>query len=565
MKHTILQIKWLWMHAKPVLKYLICSLLITAILSVINIYSALISKSLIDAATSASLRDVFKWLAIIGGIFIFRITLSSISTINSTYCNTTLTNNIQKYTYSKITHSEWLSQNQYHSINLLTRIENDSCVVVGLITSTVANILSLSITFLGSFFTLLYLDKTIAIAAIIIAPIFLLLSMVFGKYVKKIYIEVQDHNIHYNTFVQESIQNLMIVKTFCKEKENMTHLETLQSKTLKLNLRSSILGLIASLFLTISTYLTYFIVFAIGATKLAKGMMTFGTLTALLQLFSNVQRPLSGFASIIPSTIRSLASVERLMEIENLPQEDFSPRKLTLSDQVKPTIQFNHVSFAYKPNMPVLTDVSLTVEPGNIIGLVGPSGCGKTTLIRMLLSLVHAQQGHLSLETDSDEETISVLHRELISYVPQGNTLFSGTILENLRYGNSNATSKDIEVATRCACAWDFITHLESGLDTTLGENGVGISEGQAQRIAIARAFLRQRPILILDEATSSLDPETELKVLHAVKNLPHHPTCFIITHRPSALTICNQVYQFKDNDLTLVQSTKSITQLNII
>ncbi|WP_053984370.1 ABC transporter ATP-binding protein [Niameybacter massiliensis] len=559
---TWAQIKWLARHAKPVLGYLIFNTSVTAIFSCIGVYSALLSKSLIDAATTGDLPGVFKWLGLMALIFVFRITISSITSITSTKCSTKLRNNIQKHFYEHITYSEWLEHSKYHSVNLLTRINSDVSVIIGLITSTVSSLLSLTITFVASFITLFFLDRTVAILSIVIAPVLMLCSIVFGKKVKNLYMEVQDHNIKYNSFIQESIQNIMIIKTFCKEKKNMQDLESLQDTTMKLNLRSSIIGLIAGLFMTVSSYLTYFVVFSVGAYKIAVGLMSFGTMTAMLQLFNNIQSPLSGFASIVPNIIKSLASVERLMEVEALTLEDRTPKALAHLPNLKPSICFDQVSFSYQPEVPILKQISCCIEPGEIIGLVGPSGGGKTTLIRLLLSLAHPHEGHITLNTSHQTEEINALHRHLISYVPQGNTLFSGTIKDNLCYGNLLATDEEIQQASKRACAWSFITALDKGLETSLGEKGLGISEGQAQRLAIARAFLRQKPILILDEATSALDPETEVKVLHAIKTLPHKPTCLIITHRPSALSICDRVLRLENQKLTTVDSIDKLMKI---
>ncbi|MEG1829774.1 MAG: ABC transporter ATP-binding protein [Cellulosilyticaceae bacterium] len=563
-KKTWTQIKWLCRHAKPVLGYLIFNTSVTAVFSGIGVYSAILSKSLIDSATSADLPAVFKWLGLMALIFLFRITLSSVTSITGTKCSTTLRNNIQKHFYEHITYSEWLEHSKYHSVNLLTRINSDVGVVIGLITSTVSSLLSLTITLVASFITLFFLDRTVAILSIIIAPVLMLCSIVFGKKVKKLYMEVQDHSIKYNSFIQESIQNIMIIKTFCKEKKNTQDLEALQDTTMKLNIRSSIIGLVAGLFMTVSSYLTYFIVFSVGAVKLARGLMTFGTMTAMLQLFNNIQGPLSGFASILPSIIKSLASVERLMEVEAMTLEDRAPKQLPYTPQLRPTICFNQVTFGYQPQSPILNHISCSIAPGEIIGLVGPSGGGKTTLIRLLLALAQPQEGSVTLHTNHQNEEVNALHRELISYVPQGNTLFSGSIKENLCYGNLNATDKEIEQAANGACAWDFISALETGLETSLGEKGLGISEGQAQRLAIARAFLRQKPILILDEATSALDPETEVKVLHAIKTLSHKPTCLIITHRPSALSICDRVLRLESQKLTPIESIEHLLKVEI-
>ena len=227
----------------------------------------------------------------------------------------------------------------------------------------------------------------------------------------------------------------------------------------------------------------------------------------------------------------------------------------------KPNIVFDNVSFAYKANNNILNNINLTIESGETIAFVGPSGEGKTTIIRLILSLINPTEGNVLLSEGNLIKEINRNYRELISYVPQGNTLFSGSIRDNLKYGNPNASDDEIKAALSNACALDFVNELEDGLDTMIGEKGVGISEGQAQRIAIARSFLRIKPILILDEATSALDPETEVNVLKAVRALPTKPTCIIITHRPSALNICNRIIKLEKGNLREV-SRESILEV---
>ena len=238
------------------------------------------------------------------------------------------------------------------------------------------------------------------------------------------------------------------------------------------------------------------------------------------------------------------------MDIEALPLEDTS-KALDINKMEKPLLRFKDVSFSYDKNKTILKNINLNINPGETIAFVGPSGEGKTTIIKLLLSLIDADSGEILVEgNDSYVEDLNRCHRELISYVPQGNTLFSGTIMDNLKYGKIDATQSEIKEAAKNACALNFIEDLEDGFNTEIKERGSGISEGQAQRLSIARAFIRKKPILILDEATSALDPETEIKVLKSVKNLSHKPTCIIITHRPSALSICDKVIKLENGHL---------------
>lgn len=538
-KQEIRTLKWIFNKSKSSLPLVGLMAILSAILSGIGVYSAFISKSLIDAATSGNIDLVINWLMIMGGFFILQTILSSLNSLLSTYSSTRLFQSIQKQLYEKITYSEWLELSQYHSVNLLSRLSSDVSTVSGLMTGTLVSLISLSVTLGTAFIALLYLDKVIAILTIVIAPIFVFVSRLYGRKVKHIYQEVQDQDIKYRSFIQESIQNLMIVKTFCHELQNLKKLDTLHDERLSLSLKSTKFSLLSSLIFQITSYATYFCVFAISALKLAAGSMTFGTMTAMLQLYNRVSGPVSGLASLLPAAIRAFAAAERLIEIESLHSEEFA---LNPIETEYPIIEFDHVHFHYPEQPPVIQNLSFTFHPGEIIGLIGPSGGGKTTIIRLLLSLLHPNEGQIRISSSP----LNPSHRQLMSYVPQGNTLFTGTIRENIAFGVEYSTNEDIIQAAKQACAWDFIEKLELQLNTLIGEKGLGLSEGQAQRIAIARAFLRTKPILILDEATSALDPQTELKILTSIQELPHHPTCLIITHRTAALEICHRTIQVK-------------------
>ncbi|MGL5244543.1 MAG: ABC transporter ATP-binding protein, partial [Sarcina sp.] len=303
--------------------------------------------------------------------------------------------------------------------------------------------------------------------------------------------------------------------------------------------------------LSIGAFAGYFIVFSLGAMNLAKGIGSFGTLTALLQLFSYIQGPFAGLAAQLPAVVSALAATERLMEIENISMEKFNNEEYhNILEKNIPVVNIKDVNFSYKNDTPILENISLTIKPGEIVALVGPSGQGKTTLIKLILSFITAKKGEITLSYNNRCVNLNSIHRSLIAYVPQGNTLFSGTIKDNIIYGNKYANEVEIEEATKIACAWEFINNLPNKFDTVIGEKGLGLSEGQAQRIAIARAIIMKKPILILDEATSALDELTEMKVLQCIKNLKHKPTCIIITHRPSALEICNRILKLNKTEI---------------
>ena len=511
LKELFIKIKWILSHAKPVIPFLIFTTVISSASSLISVYNTLVSKSLIDSAIGGNTSEVIKYLIIMIIITLSMMLLSPITSLLSTHASTKLNQSIQKKLFEHIEYSNWLEQSKFHSVSLLTRITSDVSTISSTLLNTIPSIISILVTLFASFSTLIYLAPSIAIIAVFIGPFLVLVSRYFSKRLKDLYKKAQEEDVKYRAFIQESVQNIMIVKTFCMEKINMNRLVQIQDNKYKIAMKNTKLSSMTGLAMSLCSNLAYFTIFCWGALNISTGVTTYGTFTAMLQLYSKVQYPFSSLAAMFPGLISTIA---------------------------------------YKKGNKIINDVNLTIPYGETIAFVGPSGEGKTTLIRLILSLINPSNGKVYLKENNKEDTFNRDYRNLISYVPQGNTLFSGTIEDNLRYGNFEATEEEIYEALKNACALDFVNELEDGIKTVIGEKATGISEGQAQRIAIARSFLRKKPILILDEATSALDPETEVKVLKAVKALSHKPTCIIITHRPSALNICHRIIRLEKGHL---------------
>ena len=554
MKESLKKFKWIFMQSKPSLLLLIISTIMGSVVSVVGVYNTIISKQLIDAATSGKVDEVTKWLIVMGSIILFNIFLGTIRSLVSTFCSTKISNELQKKFFAHVAHSEWMDQSKHHSVGLLTRITSDTATINGFICSTIPGMITSSVTLFMAFFTLLQIEPFLAVFTIVIFPALFIMNKIFGKRLKKFYKDIQEKSIEYSSFVQESIQNLMIVKTFCKEEETVAKMDRIQKEKFKLVLKQTLFTSCTGIAFSIGSSGAYFLVFGWGAISLVNGVITFGTMTALLQLFNKIQGPLSSLVGCYSPIITALAATERLMELEDMTLEQGSDN-LDITKYETPAIRFDNVSFGYKDNVKVLKNITTTINPGETVALVGPSGQGKTTMIRLLLSLIHPTDGKVSISNKFSHEIVNKSHRNLISYIPQGNTLFSGTVEENVGYGDINASFEDIQKACRLSCSLDFINDLDDNFDTKLGERGLGISEGQAQRLAIARSFLRTRPILILDEATSALDATTEVNVLKAIKKLEHNPTCIIITHRPSALSICDRILRL-ENGYLIEEST---------
>ncbi|EGT3617184.1 ABC transporter ATP-binding protein [Clostridium perfringens] len=597
LKELLKKIKWIYNQSKIIIPMLIVIVLIGSALSLVGVYDALVSKNLIDSAISGNTPSVVKWLIIMASIMLLNLISSPITALIRTYTSTKMSQTLQKKIYAHITYSNWQESSKHHSMSLLSRLTSDVNTITSTVLQTIPAIFSLSITLIASFTTLVYLAPTVAMVAVFIGPFLLLISRLFARKLKKIYKEIQEEDVKYKTFIQESIKNLIIVKTFCLEKFNLNKLSEIQQNRFRLTLKNTKVSIISGLTLGICSSIAYFSIFCWGALNLSEGVGTYGTLMAMLQLYNKIQGPFSALAGTFPSLVGAVAATERLMEIEDIPLENHMDllndnnilkNKATSfigydseADFSNVNINFKDVSFSYEENKTILKNLNLNINSGEIIGLVGPSGEGKTTLIKILLSLLNIDNGSIYLDSNYEEEASIALdslkeddnlysnayireqlnsnHRNLISYVPQGDTLFSGTIEENLRHGKPNATMNEIINATKKACAFDFINELTEGFSTTIGENGLGVSGGQAQRIAIARAFLRDKPILILDEATSALDPETELKVIESIKSLPHKPICLIITHRPLALGICNRIFELRNGTANEISKNKLI------
>ena len=523
-------LKWIVDKARPFLPSLCLLTGIEAAMVLVGFVSSFISKHVVDSATAG--RDFAAAFIIMIAVSFISIFINSAVSLASTLINEKFSFSVRLKVFSHILDGDYLQLSRFHSGDLLTRLTSDAGTVAGGIASAFPSLLMILFRLLMAFIILFRYTPFLAISALLLAPVGLLMSMLLGEKLKQLSVEVKECEAAYRSFMQESLANITVVKSFCAEGRSGKEMNRLRKRTLDATLRRARLSVAMNICIRLLFNLGYFIAFGYCLTGLFRGSLSYGTMTLFLSLFSQIQQPIMSLSHLIPQCVGMLASAGRVMELEDVPAD----RRCGMQDTFPALgLRFDHVNFAYGRKA-VLQNVSFNAYPGERIGIMGPSGAGKTTLIRLVLSLLTPDSGSVEFFCGDSVEPASADSRRHIAYVPQGNSLLSGTIADNLRYGNPDAGEAEMWEALHCAAA-DFVRTLPDGLDTRLGEKASGLSEGQAQRIAIARALLRRTPVLILDEATSALDEATEKTVLsNLAAGGAHHPLCLIITHRRSML-----------------------------
>lgn len=528
--------KWLLQYTKPYLGRITLMMVITLASSVLSLLVVTLSKDIIDRATAGN-----EFMSLVIGYLVLTLVLQAlgvVSSLVSTVLNEKFSFGIRKQIYEKIINSHWMDVKKYHTGDLMTRLTSDAGNIADGIIGTIPQIIILAAELIMVFFTLFYYSKLLACFALLVAPVAGIVSWWFGRKLKKLQIKVQESEASYRSFLQESLANLLVVKAFANEEYSAKRLTTLRDERFHWVFKRAKMGLASSTTISIAFQLGYLVAFAYGAMQIAAKVITYGTMSVFLTLVNRVQAPVLGLAQQIPRVVSVLASAGRVMELQNIPLEE--KKEITMQTG-EIGVEIKDLTFGYTEET-VLENVSLNVKPGEFVAIIGESGIGKTTLIRLIMSFMSNVQGDVSFYNGAGESIkANASTRNFIAYVPQGNTLFSGTVRDNILMGNLSATEEEIYDALKLSAGYDFVMELPKGLDTVIGERGHGISEGQAQRLAIARAFVRKAPLLILDEATSSLDEATELSVLEGLQALNPKPTCIIITHRKSILKYCDR------------------------
>lgn len=536
-------VRWMYGVTKPYSKSILVIFLISIVSMFISYGGTIVGKYVVDDATTGVINP--RNMILMGAASVVSILIGIGSKILSDYINERFAFGIRAQMFSDIQKTAWKSIIRFHSGDLVTRLTSDIGSLSGGLISFVPQVILIFCQLIIAFAILFHYDRSMALVALVIGPIGTIFTIIFKEKYKKYQTLLRESESEYRTFLQENLSNITIIKAFRREEPNNEKFEELKKNRLNIVFRSSRLGALISATLRLIYSIGYVVAFCWGAYRISKGIITYGTLTIFISLVGQVQGSVRNLAGIVPQIYSMLISAKRICDVTENEKEDYEGSSY-MPSQV--SVAIKNLTFAYDTDN-VLSDVSLNVEHGEKIGIIGSSGAGKTTLIRLLLALVKPTDGSVEYSDNSGFcENACPASRRFISYVPQGNTLMSGTIEENLKTGNSAADKEMMMKALEYAGAADFVSKLPDGIETVLSENSGGISEGQAQRISIARALIADKPILILDEATSALDEKTEALVLKNISEKFSNRTCFIITHRKAMLDYCDRVIKIDDS-----------------
>ncbi len=553
--------KWIFSYSKKYKGAIAFYTLLGILSTSLGLVGSVTSKYLIDIITGYKTEKLGILITIVLGSAAFSLIFSNVISRISTKLSIDINNDIQADIFDKIMDADWMAITKYPYGDVLNRFNSDVGTISGNAISWLPTIIIAIYNFIATFLVILHYDKIMALLAFASAPFSLLMSRFIIKKQREYNKKVRAMSSEMTTFEIETFYNMDTIKSFGISGHYGRKMRQWQEKFKKLSLEVNMFSIKTGIYRSIVGMIVQYTAFGYCLFRLWTGDITYGTMTLFLQQRSSLAAAFSSVISIIPAFLNSSVSASRIRELASLAKEKHIAESCEMDAYVEDgfEVSMEGVDFAYVEDKKVITDSYFTAKPGEIVALIGPSGEGKTTMIRLTLGLIHPEEGRAMLKgSDGTAVEMNVDLRHLFAYVPQGNTILQGTISENLRMVKEDATDEEIIDALKTACAWDFVKQLPDGIDSKVGERGRGFSEGQAQRIAIARAILRDAPILLLDEATSALDVTTERNVLRNIVKQHPNKTCIVTTHRPSVLNLCQRVYRVVETKVTELSEEES-------
>ena len=553
--------KWIFGYSKKYKFAIVFYVLLGVISTTMGLVSSVAGKYLIDIITGYRMEQLPLLIFIMVSSALFSLAFDSVISRISVKLTLDINNDIRADIFEKILDADWLKLSGYNSGDILNRFNSDVGAVSSNAISWLPSVLIAIYRFVATFVVILHYDRVMALIALGSAPVMLLISKFVLKRQREHVMRVREMSSKMMTFESETFYNLDTIKSFGITGQYGGKLRWWQSAFKDVSLKYNLFSIQTNILMSATGMLVQFAAFGYCLYQLWTNAITYGTMTLFLQQRSNLSGAFNSLVSVIPSFMNSAVSAHRIRELVELPREIHISGSSAIDALAEQgfSVQMQGVRFAYLEDREVITDSHFEANPGEIVALVGPSGEGKTTLIRLILGLVSPQSGEAVLRAaDGSRVELNAETRHLFAYVPQGNTILSGTIAENLRMVKEDATEEEMVRALQIACAWEFVEKMPNGIYSVVRERGRGLSEGQAQRIAIARAVLRDAPILLLDEATSALDVTTERQVLRNLVQQRPNKTCIVTTHRPSVLNLCQRVYRVVDTRVTALSEEES-------
>ncbi len=546
--------KWIFEHIRTFIPLILVLVLIVTAISYIGVQFSLVSKKLIDIATNQSNGSLKASIIELIAYLIIQLVLQIVYVRIHIMVSGKLSMALRSELFYKLLSKDYGQVSKIHSGEILNRLVSDVSLLAEKTTEIIPNVVALVSTVLFSFVALYRLDSKFALFCLVFGPIVLIAAYIYKKKIKTLHLQCRESDGRVRSHLQETIQNFIVVKAFAKESLMRKNSLKLQLENYRLNVKRSTIGIISNILFFLAMTVGYYAALAWGVYRLSIGdaTFTFGTLTAILALVGQIQSPFREIASVLPQVYMVLASTERLIELDNLSDDKHDTQFTTEDIESFEKLEFENVDFSYG-EVSVLKDVCFTVNKGEFVALCGISGAGKSTLSKIILSVIKPDNGRAYVKSRDCEVDFSSSTRKLFSYVPQGNMILSGTIMDNITFCDEIPDMDKVIRAATAAQIIDDINKMPDGFNTVLGEKGHGLSEGQVQRLAIARALYHDAPILLLDEATSSLDIATEGKLLNAIKSMTDK-TCIIISHRKEVMEACDKTYILQNGSLDELQ-----------
>ena len=544
--------KWLLRYFRRYWKGISFFVVAGIISTLMSLAASLASKYLIDAVTGHNSDRVWVYASLTVGLALLSILINCGINWIKAKISTQVNKEIQQEVFRTVLEADWTGINEYSEGDLLTRLNSDTQGLTSNVLDFLPTMINNFVAFVGSLILMLVFDASMAVIALISAPLLAVCSTSFMNKIRNNSKKLLESGSEKMAFSQDTISNLQTIKAFGVKDYFNARFDSVLTAYRNVSLENSRFSISCSMLLQIVGVIANYSCYGWGVYRLWSGAITYGTMILFLELASRIRSGLSNLTSIVPGMISTASIAGRIMELHNI-EKEYEAESIPLSNEIE-SARVKNVSFAYKVNQNVLENVCFQASSGEVVALIGPSGEGKTTTMRLFLSLINPGSGTVEIADKAGHvENVSCATRELFAYVPQGNTLFSGTIAENLRMIKEDATDNELIEALSLAQAWDFVKELPEKLNYELGEHGKGISEGQAQRISIARALLKKAPILLMDEATSALDPWTEERVLNGIMKADSNRIIIVTAHRKSVMDFCDRIYRVDKGTISLL------------